>query len=215
MLIKNQAEIELSQFAQQQTQNPEVKQFAQQLIQDHQQAVQKLQQLTGMQGAGRTSQAPGARGQLDAQGQRPGANQPGVRTSTNTQVADEGLAQGANQSLTADRSGMQGGPLNELLEIDRQITERCTEMIREELQAKRGPEFDQCFVGAQIGSHTHMLAALDVIGQRAQGELKQVVEEAQPVVQRHLDHAKQLAKQLQSDTKTGAQAERQPGRTQR
>jgi predicted outer membrane protein len=217
LLIKNQAEIELSQFAQQQAQNPEIKQFAQELIKDHQQAAQKLQQLAGMQGqgTGRSSQASGARGQNDAQRQQPGADRSELRTSTNTQITEPGLTQGANQSLTADRSGAQGGAWNELLELDRQITERCTEMIREELQAKRGPEFDHCFVSAQIGSHTHMLAALEVIGQRAQGDLKQVVDEARPVVQRHLDHAKQLAKQLHSDTQTGAQAERQPGRTQR
>jgi predicted outer membrane protein len=204
LLIKNQAEIEISEFAQQQAQNPEVKQFAQQLIKDHQQAVQKLQQLAGMQGAGRTSQAPGARSQIDTQQPTGATERPG-----------QAFNQNANQSLTADRPEAQSGALNELLALDRQITERCMEMVREELQAKSGPEFDQCFVGAQIGSHTHMLAALDVIGQRAQGELKQVVAEAQPVVQRHLEHAKQLAKQLQADNQTGSQAERQSGRTQR
>jgi predicted outer membrane protein len=204
LLIKNQAEIEISEFAQQQAQNPEVKQFAQQLIKDHQQTAQKLQQLAGMQGPGRTSQAPGGRSQFDTQ-----------QSTATTERPGPALDQNANQSLTADRQGGQSGALNELLALDREITDRCKEMVREELQAKRGPEFDQCFVGAQIGSLMQMVAALEVIGQRAQGELKQVVEEAQPVVQRHLDHAKQLAKQLQSGAQSGAQAERQQGRTQR
>jgi predicted outer membrane protein len=198
LAIKNHAEIEMTQFAQQQAQNPEVKQFAQQLAQDHRQLAQKLQQLPGVQAADRTPQTPGARGQLDAQ-QTPSA--------TN---------QARTNNLATDRPGAQSGPLNELVSIDRQITERCMEMAREELQAKSGPEFDQCFLAAQIGNHMHMLAALEVIGQRSQGELKQVAQEAQPIIQRHLDQAKQLAKQVEtSGDQSGAQAERQSGRTQR
>jgi predicted outer membrane protein len=47
IMLQNQEEIELAQFAQQQTQNQKVKEFAQQMIQDHQQFQQKLQQFAG------------------------------------------------------------------------------------------------------------------------------------------------------------------------
>ena len=207
LLIKNKAEVELSQFAQQQAQNPEVKEFAQMLIKDHQQAIQKLQALAGAQGAGRAAQRPGANGQIDAQA-----------TTPTTERPRQALNQDADPSQTATRPAGQNNALNQLLELDRQITQRCQELVREELQAKNGPEFDMCFVGAQIGSHTHMLAALDVIGQRSQGELRQFVQEAQPVVQRHLDHAKQIAKaqMAQAGSQSATQAERQPAtRTQR
>jgi predicted outer membrane protein len=55
LLIKNQAEIDIAEFAQQHAQNEQAKQFAQQMIQDHRQFAQKLQQLAGMQGATRPS----------------------------------------------------------------------------------------------------------------------------------------------------------------
>jgi hypothetical protein len=59
------------------------------------------------------------------------------------------------------------------------------------------------------------LAALEVISQQ-QGELAQLAQQAQPTVQQHLDHAKQLAKQLEGTSQAGSQAERQtPPRTQR
>jgi len=51
LLKNNQAEIELSQFVQQRTQNPTVKQFAAQLERDHQQLAQKIEQATGMRSA--------------------------------------------------------------------------------------------------------------------------------------------------------------------
>ena len=47
LLKHNKGEIEISQFAAEQAQDPQVKQIAQQLIKDHQGIVQKLQQLAG------------------------------------------------------------------------------------------------------------------------------------------------------------------------
>jgi len=208
--IKNQAEIEANEFAEQQAQNPEVKQFAQQMVKDHQQLAQKLQQIPSFQvSAQRSSQTPGARGQFDAQQPTSDTTRsPGAQPGT-------GLNRNANQALTADQPAGQSGALKELLDIDRQITDRCWQMVREELQAKSGPEFDKCYLGTQIGGHTHMLAALEVIEQQAQGDLRQVAQEARPTVQQHLDHAKELLKQLDASGRTGAQAERQPNRTQR
>jgi len=208
--IKNQAEIEANEFAQQQAENPEVKQFAQQMVKDHQQLAQKLQQVPSFQvSAQRSSQTPGARGQFDAQQQANDTTRPPGSQ------APPGLNRNANQALTADQPAGQSGALKELLDVDRQITDRCWQMMREELQAKSGPEFDKCYLGIQIGGHTHMLAALEVIEQQTQGELRQVAQEARPTVQQHLDHAKELFKQLEASSRTGAQAERQPNRTQR
>lgn len=50
LIIGNQKEIALSQFGQQQTQNEDVKAFAQQLVQDHQQFVSKLEQIASQGG---------------------------------------------------------------------------------------------------------------------------------------------------------------------
>jgi predicted outer membrane protein len=215
LLMKNKAEIEFAELAQQQAQNPEVKQFAQKLIQDHGQLVQKLQPLAGMSAADRqtsTSTRVDSR-QIDAQRDAsdttrlPGS--PGAAAARNDQ---------ANQSLTATTQTQQqgqSGALHQLAQIEKQIGERCKQAFKEELQSKTGAEFDKCYVGAMIGSHMQSLAALEVIGQQTQGQLAEVAQQAQPIVQQHLDHAKQLAKQLEG-TQAGARAERQqPSRTQR
>ncbi len=216
LMIKNQAEIEINEFAQERAKNPEVKQFAQQMVEDHRQLAEQLQQLAGA--ATRAGQSPRASSQIDAEAQpsdttrlpgSPGAGQPDTTPELNRNV-------NVNENLAADRPAGQSGALTQLLEIDRQITKRTTQAMRDELQQKSGAEFDECYLGAQIGSHICMLAALEVIGQQAQGELRQVAEQAQPTIQQHLDHAKHLAKELQGASRTGAsQAERQPSRTQR
>jgi hypothetical protein len=47
-----------------------------------------------------------------------------------------------------------------------------------------------------------------VIGQQTQGKLAQVAKQAQPTVQQHYDHAKELMKQLEGQGATGSTAER-------
>ena len=216
LLSKNEAEVEISQFAQQQVQNPQVKQFAQMMVQDHRQIAQKLQPLALMQGgaAGRTGglRSPGASGQFGAQRQpgdttqlpgSSGAAQTDLRTATNT--AQAGGSSDASEAI------------QKLVQIDRQIVERSKEMVREELQQKQGAEVDKCYLGYQIGAHMHMLAALETIEQQQLGQLAQIAQEASPKVQQHLDQAKQLYEQLdQSGTRPGAaRAQRPEPRTQR
>jgi predicted outer membrane protein len=87
--------------------------------------------------------------------------------------------------------------VHELMQIDRQIVDRKTQATREELQQKSGVEFDKCFVGNAITAHVHAIAKLEVIGKQSPGKLGQVAQQAQPTVQQHLDHAKQLMKKLE------------------
>jgi predicted outer membrane protein len=200
LLAKNQGEIELAEIAQQKSENPEVKQFAEMLVQDHGQLVQKLQPIAGKQTAARAE----------------GRGEPGRdRNATDAPRLDERVATDQDRSANpADTAGAGGGPLMQLAAIEKKIHERCLQALKEELQQKSGAEFDECFVGAQIGGHMQAVAALEVLGQETQGQLQQLAQEAQPKVQQHLDHAKQLAKQLKASTPQVGQADR-PARTQR
>jgi predicted outer membrane protein len=191
LLSKNKAEVEIAEFAQQQAQNPEVKGFAQTMVRDHQKLVQELQQMAGAHGAGaaeraRTTTSPNAIRQPDA----------GTATATTTRAVGNSA-------------------VDQLLAIENQITERCKQALRDELQQKQGIEFDKCFVNAQIGGHMKSLAALEVIQQQGPEQLQQVAQKAQPIVQQHLEHAKELAKQLDAQSATGSRTARQPSEPQR
>jgi len=108
-----------------------------------------------------------------------------------------------------------GNAMHELMQIERQINERCLQMAKDELQQKSGAEFDKCYVGNAIGVHAHALAALEVIGKQTQGTLAQVAQQAQPNVQQHFDQAKQLMKQLERQSSAaGTQAQRDTTRTE-
>jgi predicted outer membrane protein len=226
LLAKNKSEVELSEIAQQKSENAEVKQFAQKMVQDHRKMIEQLQPLAGMQ-AGTKRGAEGAyntrtdsesvtrRGEASGVPGSSGAGQtvptPGTTaTSTTSDTTTDIAATGTSR----DSSATAGGAIHQLMQIDRQITERCTQAARDELQQKTGAEFDKCFVGSAISAHMHALAALEVIGQQTQGQLAQIAQQAQPTVQQHLDHAKQLMKQLEGQTGARAsQAERPSSRS--
>jgi putative membrane protein len=146
--IKCQAEIEMNKFAAQKSENAQVKQFAQKMIDDHSELAQRLAQLTaGPQG----------------------------------------------QNANNDPS------LNQVLQLDRQIANQCISMARDKLSDKNGADFDQCFIGAQIGTHMEMLSALTVIANQTGGQLQQVARDARSTVQQHLQQAEELAEQLKSN----------------
>jgi predicted outer membrane protein len=191
LLSKNKAEVEIGEFAQQQAQNPEVKDFARTMVQDHQKLVQELQQLAGAQGTGTTE-----------------------RTRTTTPLNATGQPDAGTAPATTTRAAGNSA-VDQLLAIENQITERCKQGLRDELQQKQGVEFDKCFIGSQIGGHMQMLAALEVIQQQGPEQLQQVAQNAQPIVQQHLDHAKELFKQLEGQGTAGSRTARQPSEPQR
>jgi predicted outer membrane protein len=191
LLSKNQAEVEMGEFAQQQSQSPQVKEFAQMLVQDHSKLIKKLQQISGTQAKA----------------------QPGERTLA---AADRDAAgQNVAELKATDRNVASNSAVDQLLALERQIVERSTQAAKEDLQQKQGADFDKCYVGSQIVGHGHMLAALEVLQQQGPQEIQQLAQEAQPNVQKHLEHAKQIMKQLEGAGAAGSRAARQPTTPQR
>jgi predicted outer membrane protein len=231
-LDQNKGEVELSKIALQKSENAEVKQFAQKMIQDHQKMIEQLQPLTAMHGDANRSTSSILGGNSESQGRSAttegrtsdttalpgssGASQTLAPTGTSANVppSDSTTEITASTNATAT-AGAGGSALHQLMQIDRQINERCLQMARDELQQKSGVEFDKCYVGNAINAHTHALAAVEVIGKQTQGALAQVAQQAQPTVQQHLEHAKQLIKQLEGQSSaSGTQAQRDSKRTE-
>jgi len=117
--------------------------------------------------------------------------------------------QSPTQSGIANRMGGEQA-IHQLIAIDRQIAENCTRNLREKLQEKQGAEFDMCYIGSQVAAHAEMLSALEVLKNQTSGQLKQLVQEAEPKVKQHLEQAEKIAEQLK-DSSPNRQAD--AGRT--
>jgi predicted outer membrane protein len=195
LAIKNQGEVEISKFALERTQNPQVKQFAQQMIVDHQPMVPKLQQIAGLLAGGQFGADRSRTVQSANYDSQPG----GARQPTTSQV------QQAGGQLAGQTSA-----LEQVTAIERQIAQRCGENLREKLQQKQGAEFDHCYIGSQIAAHMQMLAALEVLKAQTSDPLRQIAQEAEPKVKQHLETAEKLAEQLMQTSTRQAGVDR-PG----
>jgi predicted outer membrane protein len=207
LLLGNQEEVALAQFAQQKSQSSQVKEFAAKMIQDHQPAVEKLQMWIGKaavtgQNLPQSSSIPHS-----AVNQSP-SSAPSRAGQTAGEQWQGNLAQsGASSSATAQR-------VNIGEQFHRKAAERCLALTTEELNQLNGEEFDKAYLAQQIAAHIQMLAKLEAAESLTSGELRQFVSEAIPTVKHHQMMAKQFKEQLKNRSGDNASA-RRPATTSR
>jgi len=100
-------------------------------------------------------------------------------------------------------------PNDRRTQIAREIDEECLASLKKELGEKSGKEFDACYIGSQISGHMQMAATLKVLSNHTSGELLNIVKDARPTVDKHLDRAKELMRELsKTDGRSQASKER-------
>lgn len=183
LALGNQEEVALAQFAEGRAKHEKVKQFAEMMITQHRQALEKLHRIS--------PQLANMALQLD------GTAQP----------ANSPRADGAHSST----NGPAGNVDHQMVALQTSIAQHCLSLTQKELGEKQGAEFDQCYVGQQVGAHVAMLAKLKGSEQFASGELRSFIQEAEQTVETHHKHAKELAKELMQDAQRNQSAQRSDG----
>jgi predicted outer membrane protein len=209
LLAKNKAEIEISEIATQEASDQQVKQFAQKMVQEHRDLVQKLEQVAnGQMSSQRQRPQPGGLGAQQLQ-QRQAQQSAQQIDPTQPQRDPTQPGQGLTDRPLPGRSGQAGSQneaIDQLVRIEQQITQKATDAVTEKLREKSGADFDQAYLGCQVGAHMHMKAALEVIAQQTSGQLAQLAEQTQQKVEQHLEEAERLMKQTEDGAR---QAQRQ------
>ncbi len=187
LIVDNENAVALARIAQQRAQSPEVKQFAQRMIDDHNQILQKLHQCRPTNGNGsRLGTGTG----------------PGTGTGTGVGRDPKGEYPGTRETMPRDASGvLSSGPLDHE-KLVRDLGRKCLESHTRLLQEKQGAEFDRCFMGMQVGAHIKAVDTLEVFQSYASPALRPTLEEGLRTVQMHLQDAKDLAKR--TDTAAAA-----------
>jgi predicted outer membrane protein len=187
----NQAEVALGRIAEQRATDKEVQAFAEQMVKDHSAMLAKLQKLSPNKSATTTDRGEAA--------PRRAAEDPAIdRAPPERRVIPEAAPEGAR---TAAPSGK--NDLHAIAKINEEIHKRCLATAMEELEGKKGEEFDKCYTGMQIAAHQKMVVALDVLKNHATTpELRQIITQGSETTQQHLSHAKNLMKSLDGATAT-------------
>jgi predicted outer membrane protein len=170
VMLGSNNEVALAQIAQQRAQDPEVKRFAQMMVDDHRQFSQRLQPFAAPAGFG---------------GSTPGGM--------------VGRESGAGEGRPREASATIEGALDHVALIQ-DLERQCLESARRELESKSGAEFDRCFMGMMIGGHMKANDQLVVFQRYASSPLENVFSEGQRKVSMHLDQAKEIGKRIEGSS---------------
>jgi predicted outer membrane protein len=187
LIVDNEGEVAMGQFALQRTKNEEVKQFAQKMVEDHGKMIENLRRFEGSSGA---SAAPAS-----APGATAGTSTP-AGSPRNTPAPAAGGQPGGAAGQPTMQNRRPNAPIDHVA-FKRELGELCKQTLQRELGAKSEAEFDKCYVNQQIGAHLHAIDAMRVSQNHASPELSQALTAGIETATMHLHHAKELLKKLE------------------
>ncbi len=195
LVLGNQEEVALAQFAQQQSQNEQVRKFADQMIKHHQQAISKIEQAAPEVASLNLQLRGGTKGAAAAT-----TSPSGVRPAS------------AEEPVASTGSGAYAGHDQRAVQLAQSIKQECLNLTQQELAQMQGVEFDKAYMGQQVAAHIGMLAELRGSKSFATGQLQQVITEGEQMTQKHLAETKQIMSQLK-DQQGSSQTSQRPGTT--
>ena len=223
----NKDEIEMGKLAQQRSSNPEVKQLANQLVQDHTRFLSSLESLKHngqpatnrqagnqpiQQGTAFRGVAPGTiEQQQPQQGQQqplnnPNQVNPGQNNFGRNNAFQNNAGQANNETMAGRRAhhdqmaGMgEHGTAGQFAKIMEEVDRNLQQSMVRELSSKQGAEFDRCFLTGQVFGHMWVVEALKVFERDASPQLKPLLQEGLQTSEQHLTHVKSLLAKLDNE----------------
>jgi predicted outer membrane protein len=179
LTLDSQNEVAAARIAEKEGSTQEVKDFAATMVKDHEQLAADLARFAGENYRNRdaraTLTAPGGRFERNAAGEQPA-------TAAREPRAGEPRE---NQDHSA-----------RFMKIREEIADQCRATVQRELDSKQGKDFDQCYMGMQIGAHMRLVDELTVLARHVSPEFKPVLQKGLQTAQRHLDSAKKIMKDV-------------------
>jgi predicted outer membrane protein len=166
--------IELARFAQSRLQNEDAKEFAAQMVKDHEPGCKKLAQLAGPLAASAPTTPPRAE------------TRPADAPRTTPREGDV-------------RVGGAGGALD-WVKIHRELADQCLATSKREFESKKsGGEFDKCYMTHEVVTHLEAIDKMKVLRNHASAELKKDLDESIEMAMNHLKKAKSILETMKDD----------------
>lgn len=184
LAIDNAAEVQIGEYAVKKLKDEGAKEFAEMMIKDHRQMLEKLTHL-GATKVDFSAKSP-QHGQTEASG---------TRSESNSAISPKsGVAQ---VSGSASREQQHAHGATNFISLKQEIAQQCLQSMRKEMEKLDEADFDKCFMAGQVFGHQHMLDSLTVLERHTSGDLKDTIGQAKETTEKHLEHAKKIVKELE------------------
>ena len=196
LLLGNQAEVVMSEFALEHVQSSELREFAQSMVKKHKECIAKLQRYV-----------PEAT-TTDELSKRAMAIRSEIKTengniSVSSQTENTSKKEASTSSKTHEHKMMKmegKNPMHAIPAMQQQMAENCIAYTQAELKQVDKENFDRAFLGQQIFFHIDTLAKLKAMEDYAPADLKPIIESEITATQTHLEQAKNICKQWDAKT---------------
>jgi len=212
LILKNEEEIALLQFASQKIQDDDLKQAAQKMIQDHQQAITKLERFAAHGGSRGQSNAKTTR--TDSSANTTGASGTAVASRDSGQPQTREARRvgtderpGGTRSPENDRQGAATMDHSEIhasmYQVAMKEKEECLRLTEADLNKHQGAKFDKVLAGQQCVMHTGMLAHLRALQGQGSSEFNQLLGDLEKTTQQHKDTLDGMMDKLAQNAESG------------
>ena len=218
LAMSNRSEISAGELASTKARNADVKSYAQQMVTEHQQAMQTLttmsstagwsidsaSMMSGMSGGGTatgsagraTGTGTGTTGAGGTTGTGTGAGSAAAGTGTGTSAAGSA---GTTAGTAGGANGAGGtGSSQPLMSVMMQMQQTNSQTMQS-LRGQSGAAFDRAYMDSQLAAHQQLLHVLGQYSNQVQNnDLRSHVSQIQSSVEQHLNRAKEIRDKLGS-----------------
>ncbi|MGL4512258.1 MAG: DUF4142 domain-containing protein [Lacipirellulaceae bacterium] len=198
LMLAHQEQVQLAQFAAERAQNDDVKQFAKQIENAHEKAIDDLTRFAPMHA--RNARSLSGKGDDGRD-----SNSDDGTSATNSQTQPlAGSSSSAGQSTTGQSTTGQtvsGSADGQMFAMQKSMATECLKLTMAEMKDIPEDDFDAAFVGSQMGAHIAMLSKLKTAEEFATPSLKTVAEQQTKVMKDHFAEAKKLCKAIDKDNR--------------
>lgn len=194
LIIESSKNAAVAQLARQESQHGQIHHLAEQIIDAHEECLQKLQQIAI--NGGYTEQqlsVDQTSGPTDLRS--PGNSSESDGNSLPSQIDSKPVEQRSARTAELDMKDPTGGSLD-FIGLQHEVAEQCVESFRQELERLDEAEFDMYYVISQCLAHQDMIGRLEVFARHVSPDLRPTLKELQQSAQSHLDQANQIKSQL-------------------
>ncbi len=184
LLEMSKGEVELANFALQHTQNDQVKQFAQQMIEDHSKLDSELAKFASPELS-----------QNAKEGNSP--PQPG------TAAAQPAKSPNPNERDSANRGNETAAGGEKAVQLCEDIGKQVGSGVTKELSQYQGSDFDRAYTGQQFWGHVTFIGVAKGAEKHVSPELQQVISQGASTAEKHLDHCRKLIRDLSASVARG------------
>jgi predicted outer membrane protein len=198
LILGSQNEIAAAKLAESKAEAEEVRAFAKAMDEDHQRFIAQWEKFAVNHYRHREARDIGEVRDRGVVRDRGAAAVKG-RVATNRNPAAE-----ETREVGAKEAGEHHAHMAKFMTIREEIADQCRASLTRELDSKQGKEFDECFMGMQIGFHMMLVDELTVLAKHASPELRTVLQKDLAMAQKHFDNAKQIMNDLRGGEKPAA-----------